>query len=91
MTEPRTVTQGTALTGAAGTGATVAVGAETVTWLWARATTGAWPDMPVSTAALLGVLATGLLTIVTYVVYGALVKWGLIPRQMFPQQKEPTE
>lgn len=84
------VTRGTAISGAAGTGATVAVGAETVQWIWDRAITGEWSAMPVSTAALFGALATGLLSLIVWVIYWRLGQYGIkpVPRQMFPAKPQ---
>jgi len=73
------VTRGTAISASAGTGATVAVGAETVQWLWDRVLTGEWAAMPVSTAALLGALMTGLLSLIVWVIYWRLGQYGIKP------------
>jgi uncharacterized BrkB/YihY/UPF0761 family membrane protein len=91
MAEQSTVTIGTAVSGAAGAGATVAVGAETVQWLYQMAIQDKWLDMPVATAALIGALATGALSLAIWLLYWWLAQRGIKPpRQMFPaRQEEP--
>lgn len=93
MTEQPTVTRGTAISGAAGTGATVAVGAETVQWIWDRIVGGEWAAMPVSTAALLGALATSVIGLLIWLLYYWLAKRGIQPppSEMFPVKKDESE